>query len=211
MAISYPLALPTATRIKSVTISPISIVGVTRSIYTLEEQVQAHAGQAWQANINLPLMNDVNAQAWIAFLLSLNGPQGTFLMSDPTGAIPRGEAASNRNPSPLVEGAGQAGNELDIDNCPASITNYLKRGDYIQLDYGYHRLLEDVSTDASGEANLSIWPNLRRSPADNESVRTINPVGIWRLTSPSSFYTDSDFLFKEMGFSCMEAVGFRTF
>ena len=211
MAISYPLAFPTATGVKSVTISPISIVGVTRSIYTLEEQVQTHPGQAWHAEVNLPIMNDVNAQAWIAFLLSLNGVQGTFLMSDPTGALPRGAASSNRNPSPLVDGAGQLGNELDIDNCPVSITDYLKRGDYIQLDYGYHRLLEDASTNASGEVSLSIWPNLRRSPANNESVRTINPVGIWRLVSPSAFYTDTDFLFKDMSFSCIEAVGFRTF
>ena len=211
MAISYPLTLPTTTGIKSVAITPISIVGITRSIYTFEEQVQAHPGQAWQADINLPIMNDVNAQEWIAFLLSLNGIQGTFLMSDPTGALPRGAASSNRNPSPLVAGAGQMGNDLDIDNCPASITDYLKRGDYIQLDYGYHRLLKDASTNSSGETSLSIWPNLRRSPANNESVRTINPVGIWRLVSPSSFYTDADFLFKEMGFSCVEAVGFRTF
>ena len=211
MAISYPLALPTATGIKSVTISPISIVGITRSIYTLEEQVQAHPGQAWQADINLPIMNEVNAQIWIAFLLSLNGVQGTFLMSDPTGALPRGVASSNRNPSPLVDGTGQLGNGLDIDNCPVNITDYLKVGDYIQLDYGYHRLLEDVSTNAAGEASLSIWPNLRRSPANNESVRTINPVGIWRLVSSASFFTDTDFLFKEMGFSCIEAVGFRTF
>ena len=211
MAISYPLALPAATGIKSVIITPISIVGMTRSIYTLEEQVQVHPGQAWQADINLPIMNEVNAQIWIAFLLSLNGVQGTFLMSDPTGALPRGVASSNRNPSPLVDGAGQSGNELNIDNCPVNITDYLKVGDYIQLDYGYHRLLEDVSTNAAGEANLSIWPNLRRSPANNESVRTINPVGIWRLISSSSFFTDTDFLFKEMGFSCIEAVGFRTF
>ena len=67
------------------------------------------------------------------------------------------------------------------------------------------------NTNASGEVSLSIWPNLRKSPADNESVRTINPVGVWRLVSPTSFYTDTDFLFKEMGFSCIEAVGFRTF
>ena len=211
MAISYPLALPTATGIKSITITPISIVGITRSIYTLEEQVQVHPGQAWQADISLPIMNEVNAQAWIAFLLSLNGVQGTFLMSDPTGTLPRGAASSNRSPSPLVAGGGQVGNELDIDNCPASITDYLKKGDYIQLDYGYHRLLEDASTNVSGEANLSIWPNLRKPPADNGSVRTINPVGIWRLVSSSSFYTDTDFLFKEMGFSCIEAVGLRTF
>ena len=211
MAISYPLALPTATGIKSITISPISIVGITRSIYNLTEQVQAHPGQAWQADVNLPIMSDVNAQEWIAFFLSLNGVQGTFLMSDPTGAIPRGAASSNRTSSPLVRGGGQTGNGLNIDNCPVSIANYLKRGDYIQLDYGYHRLLEDVSTSSSGQASLSIWPNLRRSPADNESVRTINPVGIWRLISPSSFHTDTDFLFKEMSFSCIEAIGLRTF
>ena len=211
MAISYPLTLPTATGIKSVTISPISIVGITRSIYTLEEQVQVHPGQAWQADINLPIMNAVNAQEWIAFLLSLNGVQGTFLMSDPTGAIPRGAASTHRSPSPLVYKGGQSGNELDIDNCPINITDYLKRGDYIQLDYGYHRLLEDASTNSSGEASLSIWPNLRRSPADNGSVRTINPVGVWRLLSSSSFYTDTDFLFKEMAFSCIEAIGLRTF
>ena len=102
MAISYPLTFPTATGIKSVVISPISVVGITRSIYTLEEQVQAHPGQAWQADVNLPIMNDVNAQEWIAFFLSLNGIQGTFLMSDPTGPIPR--RSSIFQPKPVSSG-----------------------------------------------------------------------------------------------------------
>lgn len=211
MAVSYPLTFPTATGIKSATITPVSIVGITRSIYTLEEQVQEHPGQAWQAEVNLPIMNKDNAQEWIAFFLSLNGVRGTFLMSDPTAELPRGEANSNRNPVPQVRGGGQSGNDLDIDNCPVSIANYLRKGDYIQLDYGYHRLLEDVSTDGSGRTTLPIWPNLRRAPTDNESVRVINPVGVWRKTDPTSFYTDTDFLFKEMGFSCIEAIGARTF
>ena len=207
MAISFPLSLPTATGIKSVTISPISVVGSTRSIYTLEEQVQAHQGQAWQAEINLPTMAQANAQEWIAFLLSLNGMQGTFLMGDPTAALPRGGATTN---GPVVDGSGQAGNLLDVENCPISVVNYLRKGDYIQLVYGYHRLLENVDTSGSGTATLTIWPNLRRPPTNGEAVIVINPVGVWRLLDPTSFYTDTDFLFKEMTFSCMEAIGSRT-
>ena len=207
MAISYPLTLPTATGVKSVTISPISVVGATRSIYTLEEQVQAHQGQAWQAEISLPTMAQADAQEWIAFLLSLNGMQGTFLMGDPTAALPRGEATAN---GPTVDGSSQAGNVLDVESCPVSVVNYLRKGDYIQLPYGYHRLLEDVNTSGSGTTTLSIWPNLRRTPTDGDAVILINPVGVWRLLNTTSFYTDTDFLFKEMGFSCMEAIGART-
>ena len=211
MAISYPLTFPTATAIKSFSITPISVVALTRSIYTLEEQVQKHQGQAWEAQINLPIMRDTAAQSWIAFLLSLNGMEGTFLMGDPTRPDPKGAAANNPNPIPEVAGAAQAGNALDIDNCAASIADYLKEGDYIQLDYGYHRLLEDASTNSAGEASLSIWPNLRRSPVNNETVRVINAVGVWRLRESVSFYTDADLLYKEMNFSCIEAVGQRTF
>lgn len=210
MPITYPLTFPTATGVSSVIITPINVVGVTRSIYTLEEQVQKHQGQAWQAQVNLPLMNQDNAQEWIAFFLSLNGMQGTFLMSDPTAKTPRGEAANTPSTVPRVSGAGQVGNDLNIKNAPSNVSNYLRKGDYIQLDYGLHRLLADVDTSSTGTAALSIWPNLRRSPINNESVRVNDAVGIWRLASESSFPTDAAMLY-ELDFTCIEAVGFRTF
>lgn len=208
MAISYPLNFPTTTGVASITIEPMSVVGISRSIYTLEEQIQVHQGQAWKAAIYLPVMKRDDAEEWIAFLLSLNGAQGTFLMGDPTGASPRGSADTAPG-TPTVYGGSQTGNTLAITGAPAGATNYLKRGDYIQLGSGsssrLHRVLTDASTDSAGEVTLDIWPNLRESPSNGASVVVENTVGLWRLNGPLSFPTNVSKIY-ELSFECMESI-----
>jgi len=65
MAITYPLSLPSHTRIRSVEMRATNAVAVERSPFTFASQVQASAGQMWQADISLPPMKYADAEQWI--------------------------------------------------------------------------------------------------------------------------------------------------
>lgn len=183
MAITYPLTPPSDgyARVRFVAVD---VVGMASSPFTLQQQVQRHAGQSWSIDVSLPPIRDRDTvEQWAAFLLSLNGREGTFLMGDPTRRAPRGSGGG----TPLVKGASQTGQTLAIDGCPLSTTDWLRAGDYIQLGSGstsrMHRLLADADTNGSGEVTLDIWPRLRESPADNAPITITSPKGLWRLAS----------------------------
>ena len=94
MAVSYPLALPNATTIRSIDFSAINAVAYSRSPFTFSGQSHAYAGQIWSADITLKPMRRLDAEKWVAFLLSLRGQFGTFLMGDPMAATVQGTAAA---------------------------------------------------------------------------------------------------------------------
>lgn len=209
MAETYPLALPNHTGISSVTWSSENTVAVTESPFTYTQQVVKHAGQRWSGTFTLPRMNRDDADYWNAFLLRLDGSYGTFLLGDPLAATPRGSASTSTG-TPVVNGGGQTGNELSIDGLPVSAVGYLKAGDYIQIGSGssarLHRVLEDVDTNASGEATLNIWPDLRVIPSDDSSVVVNNAKGVFRLSANNIDYTISSDSFYTLTFSFVEAL-----
>ena len=95
MAITYPLALPAHTGIRSVSFRARNAVAYSMSPFTFAGQAHQYAGQMWEADITLPPLRDrADAEQWNAFLVSLNGQAGTFLLGDPNGATPRGTALS---------------------------------------------------------------------------------------------------------------------
>ena len=112
--ISYPLALPTHTGFAQIELRATNAVAYGRSPFTFAGQAFAYSGQMWQADITLPPMKRVDAEQWIAWLISLRGQLGTFLMGDPNGATARGAATG----SPLVNGGSQTGGSLVIDLPP---------------------------------------------------------------------------------------------
>lgn len=183
MAISYPLALPTHTGIKSVSLRANDIVGMNVSPFSAAQQVYKYTGQFWEADISLPAMKREDAEYWVTFLMKLNGAYGTFLLGDPNAATARGVATG----TPLVNGASQTGYTLITDGWTADTTGILKAGDYIQLGTGsdsrLHKVLDDVNSDASGNATFDIWPNLRTSPSDNQAITVSNCKGVFRLSA----------------------------
>lgn len=83
MAITYPLTLPSHTDLRSVNFLVVKTVSITQLPFSYKQQVHAHSGQRWEAEVSLPSMRRAAAQVWVAFLLSLKGPVGTFLLGDP--------------------------------------------------------------------------------------------------------------------------------
>lgn len=206
MTISYPLTMPT-TGIEQIDIQMDVAAGVNTSPFTFQDQVYLHQGGRWRATVTLTYMERANAEEWISFIASLNGPYGTFLMGDPTADDPRGVVSG----SPLVNGADQTGLTLDIDGLPATTSGVFLAGDYIQLGTGsnsrLYKVVADADSNGSGEATLDIWPRLRMSPGNNDAVIYSSPVGLWRLNSNSTGYTytpDPDL--ATMSFEAVEKV-----
>lgn len=206
MAITYPLALPTVTGVRNITIRTINSVSYSRSPFTFAGQAQAFSGQMWAADVSLPPMKREDAVVWVSWLTSLRGQYGTFLMGDPLCATALGEAGG----TPLATGSNPAGETLNIAGATASQTDWLKAGDYIQLGTGanarLHQVLADVDTDASGNGTLSLWPHTRSAVTAGTAITVSSPVGRWRLDSNQSERSVSEAAFYGISFSAVEAI-----
>jgi hypothetical protein len=209
MAESYPLAFPTQTGVARVEITATDVVSISESPFTFSQQVVRHAGARWSATISIPPVKRSDSEYWNSFLLRLRGQFGTFLLGDPNGATPRGSAASAAG-TPVVNGASQTGNELAIDGLPASAVGYLRAGDYIQLGSAasarLYKVLEDVDSNASGQATLNLWPDLRSSPADGAAVTVSGAKGVFRLSNNEAVWTINNAGFYSISFAAVEAL-----
>lgn len=194
MAISYPLTLPTSIGIANITLSASNAVAISQSPFTFQQQVIRHAGQRWTASVSIPPVRRELAEPWNAFLLSLNGPVGTFLLGDPNAKAPRGTATS----ATLTGSAGSSSPTI-------TMTGTLLAGDYIQLGSGATATLHKVLVDRSGTGIVEIWPSLRSSVTD-ATVTLANTVGKFRLSSnQQSFSIDSASIYG-ISFDCVEAL-----
>ena len=206
MAITYPLSLPTTSGIMKVRLIANDVVGAVQSPFTAKQQIYRYTGQFWEADITLPPMKRADAEYWISFLLKLNGPYGTFLLGDPNGATPRGVATG----TPRVNGAGQSGGELVTDGWTPDTTGILKAGDYIQigvdLQADLYKVLDDVNSDASGNATLTLWPDLRTGYANDTIIYTTNTKGLFRLTSAQAGWDINEAAIYGLTFGAREAL-----
>ena len=207
MAIAYPLPLPGFPDNSMVQISPLNTDAILESPHSLKQQVQRFDGQLWQAEIKLPDMPRAVAAPWTAFLLAMNGRLGTVLVGDPYAATPLGVATG----TPLVDGASQVGGTLNSKGWTPSVTGILKAGDYVQLGSGVatrlHQVLEDADSDAGGLAALTLWPDLRESPADGAAIVTNSPKGTFRLTTNDSGWSTDNRGLYALTLALNEAVG----
>lgn len=206
MSISYPLAMPTNKGLATIRLTANDVVGVAQSPFSGAQQVYRYTGQFWEAEISLPPMKRADAEYWISFLLKLNGPFGTFLLGDPNGGTARGVATG----TPLVKGGSQTGGELETDGWTPNTTGILKAGDYIQLGTTstarLYKVLDDVNSDANGEATLQLWPDLRSAPLDNATIVVSNAKGNFRLSSSSQAWSIDEAQFYGMTFAAREAL-----
>jgi hypothetical protein len=172
---------------------------------TGSRQVFANPRQMWQITVEVAALSRANAEAWLGYLLSLNGPQGTFYMGDPVNTSPRGVGTG----TPRVNGAGQSINTLVTDGWTTSQSGIMKAGDWLQVGAGSTQQLVKVTADANsdgfGNATLEIWPRIRTAFADNTSLYVTSPKGVFYLAQPISWDVDTDRITKGLSFTAVEA------
>jgi hypothetical protein len=204
MAITYPIDFPSDLSVSSITITPRNAVGRNESPFTFQEQIYDFGGEQWQVEGTLPLMNKATAEKYVSFMLKLKGRYGTFLFP-----IPLGTAQGAVSGSPVVDGGGQTGAELDLKSLPLSTANVFKAGDWINLGSGSstraYKILNDVNSDGAGKATVDIWPSLRSSPADNAAVTYQNCKILLRLKQDDGYSINPDQHYF-IQFSALEAL-----
>ncbi len=208
MAISYPLSLPTSIGIAQIELRATNAVAISRSPFTFSTQVHAYTGQSWQADVTLPSIRRDLAEDWVAWLISLKGQLGTFYLGDPNAATPRGSARDTDTIK--VASAVSSGGTISINSAPASQTDYLKAGDYMQIGLGVSRqlfkVLNDVDTDGAGAATVDVWPNVRTSIASTTPITVENTKGIFRLSSNEQSFSINEASFYGISFGAMESI-----
>jgi hypothetical protein len=94
--------------------------------------------------------------------------------------------------APVVNGASQTGYSVVTNGWIANTTGVLLPGDYITIMSApinagdiyiprLYRITQQADTDASGNSTLSIWPQLRESPATGAKIITHGTSGLFRL------------------------------
>jgi hypothetical protein len=194
MALSYPLTAPASPPPRRLQIKPAAIVGMSMSPFTGEQQIQAHQGAWWEAELDLPPMKRAAAAAWVGMFMALNFREGSFtLPAYPT--TPLGVASG----TPLVNGNGQSGKSLATKDWGSGVTGIVRAGDLFQLGSGgsahLYMVAQDANSSIGSTATLEIWPRLRVSPANDDPLTFNNPVGQWRLKEPFDYTIDIAMIF----------------
>jgi hypothetical protein len=108
-----------------------------------------------------------------------------------------------------AEAPSAGGEELYSDGWTAA-TVILKAGDYISVGSGtttrLYKIMQDVTSDAQGCAELHLWPTLREVPADNAAIAVADCTGAFRLFGGPSTWNVDDAQFYGLQFSAIEAV-----
>lgn len=199
MAISFPLNIPSSPSIKEIRFRMNSQTGMHRSSFTGHQYVTVWPGQWWEVDVTLPKMERAEAEEWNAFFASLNGQEGYFRLGDPDGTTARGTAGG----TPLVNGASQTGQDLITDGWDLSAV-VLKAGDYIQIDDTLYKVLEDVTSDGSGNATLSLFPKIRVAHDTNSTIVVSSAKGLFRLADNVSGWSSDDNRHYTITFSAVE-------
>jgi hypothetical protein len=194
MALAYPLDTPTTIGIESIEIRAVNAVAVSQSPFTYQQQVIAHRGQKWEANVTIPSVHRDLAAPWKAMLMALKGQTGTFLLGDPDYVTPQGTVSS-------CTLSGTAGG----DTATVVMTGSLLAGDYIQLGAGSSAKLHQVLLDQTGDGSLEIWPNLRSNYTDT-AVTFNSPKGVFRLAGTTTSYSINSTSLYGISFDAVEAI-----
>ena len=194
MAITYPVSTPTSIGIANVELTATNAVAVSRSPFTFSQQVHTYPGQMWSATVSIPPVRKDLAEPWVAFLLSLRGQTGTFLLGDPNNTTPRGTATA-------ATITGTSGSS----SLTVTMTGTLLAGDYIQLGSAADATLHKVLVDRSGSGTLEVWPALRKDRTAVAAVLT-DCKGVFRLSSNNQSWSINDNSAYGIQFECMEVV-----
>ncbi len=204
---SYSLvAMPPSPAPKSITITMQDTVAVVDFAFTGQQGVQAFPGADWwEAQVSLPPMSRVQAAAWIAWLAQLRGQQCVFQLGEPSATKPQGIVRG----IPLVDGSVETNNAptttvLFTKGWAAGAHRLLLPGDYLQIGYRFYQSLDLVNADASGNAQINIYPSIRETPADGTPIVLRNTKGLFRLADNARSFTRDVSQLYGMSFKCRE-------
>lgn len=145
----------------------VSNTAMTPSVLTRVVSTANRAGEGWEMSLTWSegALSGQERAAVIAFFTRLNGQEHRckipFFGHQQYGVL---------TGTPLVDGAAQTGNTLNIDGATASQTPWARAGDIVAYGNSIHMVTADADSDGAGDVALPIWPAIRNSPANNATL-----------------------------------------
>jgi len=179
------VALPSTPGPAEIEFGMFDAIALNSSPYSLQQETQQWPGaDAFDAKVTLPPMNSATAAPWRAFLAELRGQLNVFQLQDPSAPLlPLGNVLGS---APVVDSTSAnlaTTTTLGTSGWRQSTARVLLRGDRFQLGYRYHMVVEDVSSDSSGNAQVPIWPSLREHPTAGTALVLRAPKALFRLAA----------------------------
>lgn len=197
------LDFPAGIKIGGVQITAREAVGSRVSPLNFRQETQVFPGQILSMRVDFLNHDPEDGSRLETFLLKLRGGAGKFRFGDPFHSKPMGRARGVPKVIAAVAGSQTLTTSGWMPNHPAQ----LLAGDYLQLGERLYRVLDQVGSDAAGNATLTVWPNLRETYAANTPLKLFNPTGLWRLSSPENvFQRTAAGERHSTGMECMEAL-----
>jgi hypothetical protein len=166
------------------------IVADATSPFTGQQQIYSWQAAWLEASVTYQPMTNAQAQAWIAFLMALQGTANIFQLGDPLMLGPQNPGASGGT----VTGSGQTGYSL------ITSSSGLTPGDWVQLGLRLYRV-----TSVSG-GTLGIWPQILESPVGGTTLTIANTLGLFRLKSSQRKWSVNDAKMYGITFEMREAI-----
>lgn len=196
------VAMPTCQVPQSVQFDITDAVSSVVSPFTGQTQTYSWPGaDMWAGTVALPTLTQAQADQWISFLMELRGIQNAMMLGDPMRSKPNGIVKG----VPVVNGAQVAASQsLVTRGWTANTFRQLLPGDYLQVGFRLHRVLDQVNSDSNGDATISIWPSLRDPVTDGQAIILNNPKGLFRLASNKRTWSSDCSLRTKLSFQVME-------
>jgi hypothetical protein len=199
--LNFPLRMPARPGFREVIWGMDSVVAVTESPFTFKQQTISWPGQRWKCGLRLPPMKLDLAREWFGFFASLNGQEGTFLLSDSAFARRQiGDGLGN----PETDGAQTTGRAITTKGWTPLI-QVGRSGDWLELAGRLRRVIAPAWSGADGKAKMLIWPHIGALEPDVH-IEWLRPTGIFRLTSEIETTWDIQRMMAGLQFSCVEAL-----
>jgi hypothetical protein len=148
-------------------------------------------------------MSQAQTDVWVSALMECRGMLNAVQISDPMKATPRGNPLGTPTcPASPVDLFGQS--TLTTTGWTPGKVGLLMPGDYLQVGFRLHRVLDIVTSDSSGNATISVWPSLREVPAASAPIILNNPVGLFRLATNKRTWSSDSSRLSRLSFTLME-------
>ncbi|HGV9232402.1 hypothetical protein [Providencia rettgeri] len=146
------------------------------SVFTGSSQTVRFPGSRWRCVLTFNNLTEELSRELEVLLASLDGESGRVKISNWVRQGLKGKG------SPLVGVANQTGRSLQTKGWLAN-SIVIRKGDYLTVSNELKMVTENVVSDKDGNALIPISPMLRLSPALNDKIETVEPFGIFKLTS----------------------------
>ena len=154
-------------------------------------QTVSRKGSYWKTRMTFRNLSGSDRAELQAFIAKMDGQVHRMRLED-YGRVRNGAATSPQ--TVLVAGASQTGSSIDLDGATASVTDFLKAGDYLSFNNELHMVTADVDSDGSGALTVSIAPPIRKPTNDNDEVRIFAPFGVFMMINTPKWSTESSYI-----------------